>query len=236
MPMTGDSEDQQRQEASSRFAALLQRLILAEHFDRVFQRIIDGYSEPGRYYHTLGHVLDCLGALDETSALMEDPDAAELALWFHDVVCDPAARDNELRSALLFDRELGVHLPTPFADKVRTMIMATVHPSNAVEHDARFVADIDLAGLALPWPEFRRDTDLLRRESSHLTVSEFQLGTLGFFAKLMSRPSIYLTDYFRTHYGKRARKNIVALTVEMEGDMDNAAAAPGATSGASAMD
>lgn len=234
--MAGDSEDQQRPEASARFAALLQRLGLAEHFDRVFQRLIDGYSEPGRHYHTLGHVMDCLGALDETSELLEDLDAAELALWFHDVVYDPAARDNELRSALMFDRELGVQLPSPFADKVRTMIMATVHPSAAVDHDAQLVADIDLAGLALPWTEFRHDTELLRRESSHLTVGEFQFGTLGFFAKLMSRPSIYLTDYFRAHYGTQARKNIVALTVEMEDDLGDTAPAPGATSGASAMD
>jgi len=225
--MAGHSGDQIASGAEARFAALLQRLEPGAGAQRVYRLISGAYSEPGRHYHTLEHVLECLATLDEVRGRLQHPDLAELALWFHDIVYDPGADDNELRSALLFDRELGVRLPTTDADKVRAMIMATVHPSDAAGHDARFVADIDLAGLARPWTRFRRDTERLRRECSHLTENQFQLGTLGFFRKMLARPGIYLTDWFRTRYDAQARRNLLDLVAEMEGDAASGAGPSG---------
>lgn len=203
-----------------RFAGLLQRLNLDACFEDFYRDLAGYYSEPGRYYHNLQHVRQCLGVLDDIHGLLRDPDAAELALWFHDIVYDPGSHDNELRSALLFDRRLGVHLPTARADSIHAMIMATVHPSDAREPDQQFVADIDLSGMGLKWSKFLSDTDSLRMECQHLTDSEFQLGTLGFFNKLLSRPSIYLTDYFKGQYEEQARRNILDLISRLDNDKE----------------
>jgi len=216
--MEGQSDGRRDPDAEARFDALLQRLGLDSHVERVYARVTDHYSGPGRHYHNLGHVLYCLRGLDEIRMRLDAPDAAELALWFHDIVYDPARDDNELRSALLFDRELGVHLPTETADAVHGMIMATVHPSDASAVDAQFVADIDLLSMSLPWSSFRHDTETLRKECAHLTDSQFQLGTLGFFRRLIARPSIYLTDHFRSRGAAQARRNILALISEMENE------------------
>ncbi|MGA8261128.1 MAG: hypothetical protein WB783_13020 [Arenicellales bacterium] len=185
-------------------------------FDEVFPLLSELYSEPGRHYHNLDHVCHCLARVDEVREYLRDTDAVELALWFHDAVYVPSAHDNELRSALLFDRLLGVHLPTERADRIHTMIMATVHPSGARDDDSRFVADIDLSGFALPRPDFLRATGLLRRECLHLTDSEFQLGTLAFFKKVLARPSIYLTKHFRATHEQPARRNLIDLVEELE--------------------
>lgn len=204
-------------EPHERFSGLLERLGLESCFENAYPALVNHYSEGERHYHNLDHIDHCLGRLDEVGGYLHDPDAAELALWFHDVVYDPGARDNELRSAFLFDRLLGIHLPTQRADRVHAMIMATVHPSDADDHDSRFVADIDLSGFALPRAEFLNTTTLLRRECRHLTDAQFQLGTLAFFRKLLSRPSIYLTEYFQTNHERDARRNVLGLTRQLEG-------------------
>lgn len=201
-----------------RFAGLLQRFDAGVHFDKVWPLIARHYSEPDRYYHNLDHIRECMERLDEFRGELRDPDAAELALWFHDIVYEPTAADNELRSALLFDRELGMFLPTGRADHVHTMIMATVHPSDPTDNDARFVADIDLAGFARPWEEFVRVTGQLRRECFHLTDSQFQVGTLAFFKKILARPTIYLTEQFRATCEQSARGNLYALIGELEAE------------------
>lgn len=216
--MGSNPREQGEADPGERFAGLLRRMGAGERRDAVYPALADQYAEPGRYYHNLDHVLQCLGAMDGVRDRLADPDAVELALWFHDVVYDPDCHDNELRSALMFDRLLGVHLPTDRADRVHAMIMATVHPSGARDSDERFVADIDLSGLGLPWPKFFGDTKALRRECRHLTDTEFQLGTRAFFRKLLARPNIYLTDYFRESYGKQARRNILELTNRLDNE------------------
>lgn len=206
-----------------RFAALLQRVDLRVYSADIYRLLEDHYCERGRHYHTLNHIRYCLDRLDEVRELVQDAEAVELALWFHDVVYDASADDNELRSAFLFDSRLGVHLPTRRANRIHAMIMATVHPSGATCHDAQFVADIDLSGLSLPREEFLSDTNRLRKERKHLTDSEFRRGTVGFFKKLMARPSIFLTGYFQTNYEKRACRNVVDLTAGMESEIKGTA-------------
>lgn len=194
-----------------RFARLMQRLGLAPHADDAFQLLAGLYSGSGRHYHTLHHVRDGLRQLDRVKGLLADPDAAELALWLHDAVYEPAQDDNELRSAFLFDRQLGVHLPTRRADGIHALIMATVHDGDAGDGDACWVADIDLAGIAAPWEEFLHATQLLRREHDHLTDRQFRLASERFFSRLLARPGIYLTDDFRTRCEAPARRNIEAF-------------------------
>lgn len=169
------------------------------------------YGEPGRHYHTLAHVRHCLEQLDEVRDRLDDPDAAELALWFHDAVHDPERDDNELRSALLFEERVGIYLPTPRADCIHAMIMATVHDGAFGNgNDTLYVADIDLSGLAAPRPEFLQAAALLDRECGHSAGSGFQIGSERFFRRLLSTPGIYRTEYFRTSCEGRARRNIEA--------------------------
>lgn len=203
-------------ELKQRFAGLLQRLGLESSFEEVYALLVEGYSQPWRHYHALNHIRACLDRLDEVRDSLGDPDAVELALWFHDAVYQPTAADNELRSALLFDKVLGVSMPTPRADRIHAMIMATVHPSTPEDNDGRFLVDIDLSSFALPREEFLRDTVLLRKESARLTDAQFQHGMLTFFKKMLARPTIYLTDYFRAECEEQARTNLSDKVRELE--------------------
>ena len=67
--------------------------------ENLFTHIQRQYSEPHRAYRTITHINACLEQLDEVIDDIEDAYAFELALWFHDIVYQPAQNDNEARSA-----------------------------------------------------------------------------------------------------------------------------------------
>ena len=57
------------------------------------------YLEPERHYHNVGHVEAMLNGMGQCRPLLHDAEAVERAIWFHDVVYDARAGDNEERSA-----------------------------------------------------------------------------------------------------------------------------------------
>src|SRR5262245_48769827 len=75
--------------------------------DPVGEELLRRWSEPWRHYHTLGHLRFCLGELDAASAAPTDRPLLEAAIWLHDAIYDPRAKDNEERSAALGAEHLG---------------------------------------------------------------------------------------------------------------------------------
>ena len=64
--------------------------------------LVAAYTAPGRHYHNLAHIEDCLGALarvDNLSAV--EREILVEAIWWHDVVYDATRADNEELSARL---------------------------------------------------------------------------------------------------------------------------------------
>jgi predicted metal-dependent HD superfamily phosphohydrolase len=69
--------------------------------------LVAAYTAPGRYYHNLTHIEDCLGALagvDHLSAA--EREILTAAIWWHDVVYDATRSDNEELSARLAEQHI----------------------------------------------------------------------------------------------------------------------------------
>src|SRR5687767_6949665 len=66
-----------------------------------YDRLTAAYAERHRHYHNQQHIAECLAEFDAARHLVRQPEAIELALWFHDAVYNPRAGDNEERSAAL---------------------------------------------------------------------------------------------------------------------------------------
>ncbi|MDD9810132.1 MAG: hypothetical protein OXU71_00205 [Gammaproteobacteria bacterium] len=187
----------------------------AEYGAALFARLDAYYREPHRHYHNGGHIDDCLARLDlayaQVDGGVDDADAVELALWFHDVIYQLGAPDNEQRSAEWFAAQAAGHLPADFIDRVAGYILDTTHREAPAAPGAKWVVDADLSGIGMDGESFGRDGDKIRREFAHLSDAEFARGQAGFLRDLLARERIYYTDFFRDLCEARARRNIQSV-------------------------
>jgi predicted metal-dependent HD superfamily phosphohydrolase len=177
--------------------------------------IINRYAEPGRAYHTLRHIGEVLHVIEEYRDRLADYDAVAFAAWFHDIVYDPRAGDNEERSAILGRRILRrLQVPSSVINRaVELILMTAAHNTTDSSFDARLFIDADLSILgAVPerYEEYRRD---IRREYSWLSDEEYRNGRAKVIEGFLNRPRIFQTDELFERLEVRARKN---LTAELE--------------------
>jgi predicted metal-dependent HD superfamily phosphohydrolase len=180
----------------------------------VYEDLRSRYQTPFRRFHNLGHIRDCLRLCDEVAALLDDPDAVEFALWFHDAVYDIGAVTNELRSAELFLTVSG-GAPFMFRHRVCDHILATRHLNPVQENDRRFIVDIDLSGFGAPWDEFMRNGALLRDESSAVSDAKYHCGQVAFLSRLQKRRYFFATEYFRARFETTARENLRRVLADL---------------------
>ena len=202
----------ERNSGLNRFQSLWRRCLNEAATDAsaaIHQRLVDAYSEPQRHYHSLAHIDHCLSIFDQCKSLAANPDALEIAVWFHDVIFEPGKHDNEASSAELYQElSAGVH-DTEFRELVDRLIMATLHDGRSLgDNDAGYMIDIDLSSFGLPWEDFLRDSQHLREENAHLSDAEYYRRQGDFQSCLLARPRFYLTDFFCQRYEQQARDNL----------------------------
>lgn len=202
---------------AQRFHALWSRCVpMRDNAESVFNEVLQHYSEPHRYYHTPEHIDHCLAQLHLSTHLMDEPDAVEMAIWFHDVVYDPKADDNERVSAELFMERCRDGTCGDFAQKVFQLIMTTTHMRHPESLDERHMVDIDLSSFGSPYQAFLADGEAVRKEFRHVPDAKYFPARLKFLQSLMGRPSFYHTSFFQERYETCARENITRHIAELK--------------------
>lgn len=167
------------------------------------------HSEAHRSYHVLAHVAHCLDELEDVRSLASDPIAVELALWFHDVVYDSHAKDNEAQSALLAGQVAeSMGLSEARRDTIRRLILATRHDVLPAPGDESLVVDIDLAILGQPRERFDEYERQVRIEYAWVPQPIFEAKRLEILRSFLRRDSIYSTEHFRARYEDAAWANL----------------------------
>jgi predicted metal-dependent HD superfamily phosphohydrolase len=169
--------------------------------------IATAYGEPGRAYHNLRHIADCLRLLDEY---------AGFAIWFHDIVYDPRAADNEECSAGMAAEFLS---PTPYASMVADLIMATKHGANTLTGDAALICDIDLSILGRPPAEYAAYAAAIRKEYAWVPPPQYAEGRSRVLRGLMDRPALFTHAEFQQRFGTQARANLRCKISELDASM-----------------
>ena len=140
----------------------------------------------------------------------------EVALWFHDAVCDTRSHRNELLSAEWAELELDTNHSV--AAQVRELILATKHDAIPSTPDAQLLADIDLSILGAPRERFLEYETQVRQEYEWVPDEVFRRERVKILQRFLDRPSIYSTAFFRERLEDAARENVADSICRLSGE------------------
>lgn len=171
--------------------------------------LLERMQERHRAYHTLQHLRECFGWLDECRSLVERPAEVEACIWYHDAVYAPRGGDNEERSARLAREVLhAAGAADTVLARIETLILATKHHRAGTPGDVAWMIDIDLAILAAEPARFAEYEVQVRREYRWVPGFLFRRKRRAFLQSMLERPAIFQTPFFRERLEARARGNL----------------------------
>jgi predicted metal-dependent HD superfamily phosphohydrolase len=178
--------------------------------EEAFTDLVQAYSDPTRFYHTLGHIAEMLEVIDRLRGGARNLAAVRLAAWFHDVVYDPYATDNEERSAARADAVLTrLQLPE---DTIRTVVdlvlLTKTHRAEDADADGRILQDADLARLGAPPEHFAAYSRAIRREYAWVPDKEYRAGRRQLLLSFLERDRIYWNEPLYSTLEGQARQNL----------------------------
>jgi predicted metal-dependent HD superfamily phosphohydrolase len=170
------------------------------------EELAAAYTAPGRHYHNLAHIEDCLAAL----ARMDNLSAAEReilseAIWWHDVVYDSTRADNEELSAQLAEQ----HVRADISQEVGRLIRLT-KTHNVAPHDrlGAILISIDLSILGAEPARYDAYAAAIRQEFIHVPDADYRAGRARVLGQFAARPVIFPDPGFAARYDRQARDNL----------------------------
>lgn len=187
----------------------------------VFDLLAAAYSAPDRYYHNLDHLVEMFRTAGRLATITDDPAPLHLAIWFHDAVYDPRAKDNEYRSADLAEILLApVGVPQSALDRVKQLVMATAHLAYnrpPGDRETAVLLDADLAILGADEERYRNYAVAVRNEYAWVPDPEYRAGRAKVLEHFLSRPRIFWTETMFAEGEQTARANLRAELLDLRG-------------------
>lgn len=170
------------------------------------EELVAAYKAPGRHYHNLAHVEDCLAALSQVDGLAaHEREILTEAIWWHDAVYEPTRSDNEELSAELAER----HVRADISGEVGRLIRLTkTHDVGADDRLGAILISIDLSILGAEPARYDAYAAAIRQEFIHVSDADYRVGRAAVLRRLAARPAIYPDAGFAARYDQRARDNL----------------------------
>jgi predicted metal-dependent HD superfamily phosphohydrolase len=172
------------------------------------------YQAADRQYHGLAHIEAMLALASEYRHLLDDPQAVEAAIWFHDAIYDSRAKDNEAKSAELAEKRLAGRVSPHRLARIAGMINATAthqlppfRDEDAL-NDAALLLDMDLAILGAEPAVFDAYEKAVRSEYGWVEEPMWRAGRAGVLKSFLARRHIFYTTEFRDRFEAQARENL----------------------------
>lgn len=170
------------------------------------EELAAAYAMPGRHYHNLAHIEDCLAALARVADLSaHEHETLSEAIWWHDVVYDPTRRDNEERSAELAEQHVRAGLHQEVGRLIR---LTKTHDVDAGDRLGAILISIDLSILGADPARYDAYAASIRREFIHVSDTDYRIGRARVLRHFASRPVIFPDPDFAATFDRQARANL----------------------------
>lgn len=173
------------------------------------------YAEPHRSYHGQAHVDTLLDGLVQEAGAMRHSAAAELAAWYHDAIYDPAASDNEDRSAALLLEEMAGLVCSDVLQAAAGMVRATARHmlppglDEGLRADVATFLDLDMAVLGTAPVEYEAyEAGVAAEYVPVYGLEAFRTGRVAFLRGMLARERLFLTERFNRRLDAAARVNL----------------------------
>ncbi|GFS25649.1 hypothetical protein ElyMa_001692600 [Elysia marginata] len=161
--------------------SLMQNLDLPDSVCRDWWSVISRrYGEEWRFYHTLSHIYAMMQLYHQWRERISELNTVALAIYFHDIVYDPQANDNEAQSIILFEKfAQDSNLSHEVVSRVSHMINCTI--SHSIENsgddlDLCLFLDFDLAVLGQDPTQYKAYAQNIRKEYIHVDEESYRTG------------------------------------------------------------
>ena len=178
--------------------------------ERLYDLLYHAYQEPQRHYHTVQHIVECLELFHQVKTQLDDMVAVELAIWFHDVVYDPQASDNEEQSAQFMQKHCANIVEKEKLEKAAQWIIATKKHQATNDQDLNTLLDIDLAILGSRNARFTEYEQQIQQEYAWVESELYQRKRAEVFNHFYQMKPLYQTEYFRRKFEINAKLNLTA--------------------------
>jgi len=187
------------------------RNIAPDYREQAFSDIVKSYTARGRHYHNLEHLQELFRHSDRYQFQLKDKDVVAAAIFFHDVIYNPARRDNEVKSAEFAARNLPMlgFMPEEIQMVYEFIVATQQHELPDHPHpDLPWFLDFDLAILGADWETYLNYTKNIRLEYRIYPDLLYKPGRRKAMEQFLMRPKIYFTEKFQDMFETMARRNI----------------------------
>ena len=191
------------------WALTARQLSLDEDTTQKFHAMLyDAYSEVQRHYHSIQHIVECLEHFHQIKTYLDDTLSVELAIWFHDVIYNPQAHDNEQQSADYMQRMLENVLGAEQIAKIYAWVLATKTHAPTADTDLAYLLDIDLAILASDPMRFAEYECQIQQEYAWVEPVLYVQKRQQVLRHFLETQPLYQTPFFQKCYERLAKQNL----------------------------
>ena len=178
--------------------------------EKTFTQLVVAYSHPSRHHHTLEHIFHVLEKIQTLQGLSNQMTSVKLAAWFHDIVYDSKAEDNEEKSAIYAaDLIKSLEIDSRLVSNVTRLILSTkFHQADTNDIDGQILLDADLAILGSPTQKYLTYAENIRQEYAWISDRDYRMGRRRVLEKFLQRKRIYYTHMMFEELEDSARRNL----------------------------
>lgn len=190
------------------FLKLIRKYSNNENYNsECWSEIENKYSSKTRHYHNLNHLKNMITELRNVESQVENLDTLLFAIYYHDIIYNPAKSDNEHQSALLFNKRIS---ETSFANlqECMALIDSTKEHKLSKDKDTNILLDIDLSTLGKSTYEYKEYCENIRKEYQMYSDAAYCKGRKEVIMNILELDSIYKTAFFKQEYENQAKENL----------------------------